>query len=155
MPFYALIKNQQVIEYPYSIDKLKKDNPKISFPSPISEAVLNAYDVKEVIAVNAPSINTHVQKIESNGIEFNSNTNTWVTSWNVVNLSQQEIQEKEFNTANYMREVRNDLLKGSDWTQLPDSSANTELWAEYRQQLRDIPQQAGFPLSINWPDLPQ
>lgn len=56
-----------------------------------------------------------------------------------------------------VRAKRNRLLHESDWTQLlnnPLGDSHT-LWATYRQQLRDIPQQEGFPLDVVWPTLPQ
>jgi len=39
---------------------------------------------------------------------------------------------------------RNSELAISDWTQLPDSPADKEAWAEYRQALRDLPAQGGL-----------
>lgn len=50
-----------------------------------------------------------------------------------------------------MRALRDELLKRCDWTQLSDSTANVEAWAIYRQALRDVPQQEGFPETITWP----
>lgn len=50
---------------------------------------------------------------------------------------------------------RNSFLAQSDWTQLPDVPLATKgAWATYRQALRDITTQAGFPYSINWPTKP-
>ena len=49
---------------------------------------------------------------------------------------------------------RNDLLFNCDWTQLPDVPLTEEkklLWAEYRQNLRDITKQPEFPTNIIWP----
>jgi hypothetical protein len=49
---------------------------------------------------------------------------------------------------------RNQELAFTDWTQLPDSPLSPELkqaWADYRQALRDIPQQANYPAEINMP----
>lgn len=47
---------------------------------------------------------------------------------------------------------RNELLSTSDWTQLPDVPlATKQAWASYRQALRDITDQLGFPLHIQWP----
>lgn len=44
------------------------------------------------------------------------------------------------------------LLVSSDWTQLPDVPlATKEAWATYRQALRDITDQPGYPLTIVWP----
>ncbi len=53
-----------------------------------------------------------------------------------------------------VRGQRDSLLTASDWTQLPDSTADTAAWAAYRQALRDVPQQAVFPESIEWPVAP-
>lgn len=51
---------------------------------------------------------------------------------------------------------RSRLLKESDWTQLPDVPlTNKPDWSNYRQQLRDIPEQSGYPYNINWPIPPQ
>lgn len=56
-----------------------------------------------------------------------------------------------------VRLVRNARLAASDWTQAPDRPMSEELrarWADYRQKLRDLPQQPGFPDAINWPRSP-
>lgn len=51
---------------------------------------------------------------------------------------------------------RNKLLVSTDWTQNADiPQATKDLWAPYRQALRDVPQQAGFPDNIVWPTPPQ
>lgn len=55
-----------------------------------------------------------------------------------------------------VRAERDRLLSESDWTQLPDVPAATRsVWATYRQALRDIPQQAGFPANVVWPSKPE
>ena len=56
-----------------------------------------------------------------------------------------------------IRAKRNQLLAETDWTQLEDSQLDEEAQAAmraYRQALRDIPQQEGFPLSVEWPEEP-
>ena len=57
-----------------------------------------------------------------------------------------------------VRAQRNSLLSLSDWTQLADAPLTTEqkqAWAEYRQALRDVPEQAGFPENVAWPFSPE
>ena len=55
----------------------------------------------------------------------------------------------------YARAQRDQLLAESDWTQLPDvPAAIKDAWAVYRQALRDVPQQSGFPANIVWPTRP-
>ena len=47
------------------------------------------------------------------------------------------------------------LLQESDWTQMPDVEISTKTqWATYRQSLRDITDQPGYPYSIVWPTAP-
>jgi len=54
------------------------------------------------------------------------------------------------------RAKRNRLLTESDWTQMPDVMLdNKTAWAVYRQELRDITTQAGYPTEITWPTPPQ
>ena len=53
---------------------------------------------------------------------------------------------------------RNDLLYASDWTQIPNNPLTTEqqaAWATYRQELRDISKQSGYPFNVIWPTPPQ
>ena len=52
------------------------------------------------------------------------------------------------------RAKRNSLLAASDWTQVIDAPVDQATWAEYRQALRDITAQAGFPTTIDWPVKP-
>jgi hypothetical protein len=51
---------------------------------------------------------------------------------------------------------RNRLLYETDWTQFSDVTLqNKAAWATYRQALRDIPQQQGYPSNVVWPTPPQ
>lgn len=52
------------------------------------------------------------------------------------------------------RAKRNALLAASDWTQVADAPVDQAAWAAYRQELRDITSQVGFPETINWPVAP-
>ena len=58
--------------------------------------------------------------------------------------------------AEEVRTQRDALLKESDWAVLPDAPVSDEqAWKDYRQALRDVPQQNGFPTDIDWPVKPQ
>lgn len=61
---------------------------------------------------------------------------------------------KDAEQATSVRTSRNDKLKDSDWTQITDATVDKTAWATYRQALRDITAQAGFPWTITWPDAP-
>lgn len=53
-----------------------------------------------------------------------------------------------------IRSTRNRMLSESDWTQLEDSPVDKAAWATYRQALRDVPTQEGFPWTVQWPEKP-
>lgn len=53
-----------------------------------------------------------------------------------------------------VRATRDQLLKDTDWTQIKDVPVDQEAYATYRQALRDITEQEGFPFNITWPELP-
>lgn len=56
--------------------------------------------------------------------------------------------------ATQARAKRDSLLSACDWTQVSDAPVDQEAWATYRQALRDITLQDGFPETINWPTPP-
>jgi hypothetical protein len=53
------------------------------------------------------------------------------------------------------RKRRNKLLSASDWTQVADAPVDKAAWATYRQALRDISAQEGFPWAVEWPTQPE
>ena len=53
-----------------------------------------------------------------------------------------------------VRQERNERLTSSDWTQVADAPVDAAAWAVYRQALRDVTSQAGFPWTIDWPVTP-
>jgi len=54
-----------------------------------------------------------------------------------------------------VRGERDRLLAETDWTQVADAPVDAQAYADYRQALRDIPQQSGFPGDIDWPAKPE
>lgn len=57
--------------------------------------------------------------------------------------------------ANAIRTERNAKLSASDWTQVADAPVDKTAWAAYRQALRDITAQTGFPWDVQWPTQPE
>lgn len=59
--------------------------------------------------------------------------------------------------ASEIRAKRDSLLSSCDWTQTLDAPLTSEeqlKWREYRQVLRDIPQQENFPYLVEYPTKP-
>lgn len=61
---------------------------------------------------------------------------------------------KDAEQAKSVRDQRNTKLSESDWTQVADAPVDKAAWAVYRQALRDISAQSGFPWTIDWPVAP-
>jgi hypothetical protein len=61
---------------------------------------------------------------------------------------------KDAEQAKSVRDQRKTKLAESDWTQIADSTADKAAWATYRQALRDVPSQSGFPWEVTWPTTP-
>lgn len=65
--------------------------------------------------------------------------------------------QKDDEQGSVVRAERNRRLAACDWTQLADSPLSVEAksaWAFYRENLRMVPQQAGFPWEVQWPPEP-
>lgn len=62
--------------------------------------------------------------------------------------------QKDAEQAKSVRDTRNQKLKDTDWTQVTDAPVDRAPWVIYRQELRDITAQPGFPWNVNWPKEP-
>ncbi len=56
--------------------------------------------------------------------------------------------------AHKIRTERDAKLTSCDWTQVADAPVDQAAWAVYRQALRDITDQEGFPNEVTWPEEP-
>ena len=65
---------------------------------------------------------------------------------------------KDAEQAKNIRQTRDDKLKECDWIVIKNLELNANIpgvWEVYRQALRDVPNQSGFPWTITWPVEPQ
>lgn len=73
----------------------------------------------------------------------------------LVGKTQEQVDtERRTKAIEVARAERNRKLAECDWTQTLDSPTDKKAWAEYRQALRDITKQEGFPYNITWPEEP-
>lgn len=78
----------------------------------------------------------------------------WYTKYSVADMDAEAIAAKDAEQAKSVRNSRTQMLKDSDWTQVADAPVDQAAWAAYRQALRDITAQAGFPWTVDWPIAP-
>ena len=142
---YVRIENGAVAEFPYLLGKLKQDNPNTSFPASIPEATLNSYGVYTVTEVTKPTCNYATHEVVENDPVLTDGV--WTQSWSV--------NQRPTDVASvYIRNERNQRLADTDHHALSDTGAMTTEMSTYRQALRDITSQSGFPFNVTWPTKP-
>ena len=151
--FTMYIKLNNGVPENYTIGQLRKDNPNVSFPRKISNELLSEYDVYPASVGDAPSIDIRTQKRIKN-TQVSNVDGAWVYEWTITEKTSEQIAKYDADTATEVRASRDEKLTESDWTQVADAPVDQAAWATYRQALRDIPAQAGFPNTIDWPVKP-
>lgn len=141
---YVKITNGSVNQFPYTIGQLRRDNPQTSFPKDIPIDLLQSYNVYPVSVANEPSFNPLSQTLSRNETPTHDGAK-WVIGHSVTNKTTQEAEAA-------VRDKRNALLLESDLHALADRITNN--WRTYRQSLRDLPAQDGFPNTVSWPKFP-
>lgn len=133
-------------EYGLTLDDIRRALPHISIPDHTTE--IGDFVAYASVIRPTPEWNQDVKESKPvNGQQ------TWV----VTVAEPDELQRRLSVKAEQVRADRGPMLRRSDWTQLPDISldpAKQQEWREYRQALRDVPNQPGFPWTVIWPVLP-
>lgn len=148
----AFIDDNQIERYPIGLVDIKRQYPTTSFALPLEGQDLSEYGVVTIHQSDPPEFDPDIETLVEGTPALVEDT--WQQVWNVTALPAEVIQEREDQVTESVRNERNNLLAQSDWTQLPDSPVDSEPWAVYRQALRDLPSQTGFPHVVNWPTQP-
>lgn len=149
-------KNGAVAAYPYTVEQLKADYPNVSFSSNVTTDQLSDFNVFDVVHAETPAYDATTQRIETSLAPVLIH-GVWTLTKTVVDLTQDQIDQKISAQWNVVRTERNKKLAATDWTQSKDSPLSAEKqqeWAAYRQSLRDITLQED-PFNIVWPTEPQ
>ena len=80
---------------------------------------------------------------------------TWEGNKKVVREMTPEELASTLPTEEEVRMQRDGLLKVTDFRMVTDAPWDTTAWATYRQALRDITTQEGFPTNVVWPTPPE
>lgn len=146
--------------------------PNTSMPQQLSEALINEFGGSVVFEGPQATGGTVYQYSVYGGIE--QINGKWFTKYNlgpaffdtedankvVTTAAQHEAAykaAKDADQAKSVRASRDSKLAESDWRVIKAVEMSTALpaeWATYRQALRDVTAQAGFPWTITWPDAP-
>jgi len=155
---YVKIVDGAVAQYPYTVGKLRQDNPNTSFPKSVPLTTLANYGVYPVKTKARPAYNESTHGL-SRATTPVLEDGQWVISYSTYALSSDEIAARDEEAAYNNRTKRNKLLADSDWTQVNDSPLTNEVktsWATYRQELRGITDLDGWPnlSDDDWPVAP-
>lgn len=152
--FYVLLKPDGSIDrYPYTLTDLKFANPNTSFAAVITDEAAAEFNCFPVTPTEQPAADYTVN-LERTAVK---NGDQWVEEWYTTPATEEEIAQRTEAKAIEVRQERNQKLEESDWTQLADSPLSPDdkgYWALYRETLRMIPQQPGFPWNVQWPPKP-
>jgi hypothetical protein len=132
--------------------EFRSRNKNTSFPSQWSVELVEELGLDPVFETPAPTV-TRYQTAYKDGVEQDSKGN-WVWKWSISEMDDEAKAAKDAAQATAVRADRDRRLADSDWTQVADSPVDQAAWAAYRQGLRDVPAQAGFPWDITWPEKP-
>ena len=93
---YVKISDGQVYEYPYSLKKLRADNPDTSFPKEVSESLLVEFGTHPVTAVVRPSSTLTQDAVEQTPQLINGQ---WTQVWAMVDVSPEEAARRQQDAA--------------------------------------------------------
>jgi len=148
--------------------EIRQANKHRSFPRVWDADVCTLLDIDPILAAPKPST-TSLQAVNANG-SVQDGLGNWVEAWSVVDAFSDTTNDegvttsKADNEAAYtasesakvavsVRVTRDALIAATDYYALTDVTMGSTVTA-YRQALRDVPDQSGFPNTITWPTKP-
>ena len=148
--------------------EVRRMHSNTSLPKVWDANVCAALGIDPVLAAPKPETTGYTQAVR-NGATQDANGN-WVQAWSVVDMFADTTEDGVTTTkaeheaayqanldakaAESVRTQRDAELEKSDWMVIRSAETGVALdsnWATYRQALRDITDQIGFPNEINWP----
>ena len=150
--------------------QIRSMHPNVSLPKVWNANVNETLGIDPVLASPKPDPSGDYKVVVRDGVEQDANGN-WVWAWTENDMFQEYTDDdnvthsvadqqaaydasESAKLAESERSKRDGLLKETDHFGLSDVTMSAEM-TTYRQALRDIPQQAGFPSTITWPTKPE
>ena len=152
--------------------QFRSENPNTSFPPQLTAEIIDSFGYDPVLEGPQATVIPPYQYSQRDGVvEINGQ---WFTHYiagpvfqdytddqGVVHTAAEQYEAycfaKDAEQGKVVRTDRNRRLAECDWTQLADSPLDAEgkaAWAFYRENLRMVPQQDGFPWKVQWPPQP-
>jgi len=151
---YLKVSGSHII-YPYSVQQLKLDNTNISFPSVISDSLLETFNVYKVQLKDSGYDDDYTKDVLE--ITPTLSGSVYVQTYEITDADEITLNTRNEIKWDEIRETRTKLLQDCDWTQFQDSpvtGSKLAEWQTYRQSLRDVTSQEN-PYNITWPTKPE
>jgi hypothetical protein len=146
------LENGVPVEHPIDDYNFRTAFPGVSFPSCLTPADVEAFGYGLYEYTQQPVLDKYQKMVED--VPIKKDNGIWYQQWKVVEMSDEEKGQADSFEAEKIRGIRLYKLMMSDWTQFPDAPVDGSVWLEYRQALRDVPSQSGFPWDVVWPAEP-
>jgi len=145
------------------------ENNKAKYPAVTLEGlvILNIIEsvtatAEELAQANVVPVTQFIGQTPTNGYKYGLDINQQPDGSWAQEMVQREISEEQYqnNVAVQVQAVKADrdrMIASTDWVVAKNTEAGTpipDVWRVYRQALRDIPNQEGFPWSVTWPIYP-
>jgi len=150
---YLKVSGSTII-YPYSVQNLKYENLNTSFPTIITDSLLESFNIYKVEQKNSGYDSDDTKDVTE--VTPTLSGSVYVQTYNITDADEETINKRREIKWSEVRSNRDSLLSECDWTQFNDSpiSGSTLIdWQTYRQSLRDITNQS-TPYDITWPNKP-
>lgn len=137
--------------YPYDLSHFKTDFPDTSPPDVWSDALLASIGIVPVTPTTRPEVTHEQATVELPPQQING---VWTQVWQVIDRTEDDKAAMTAAQAEQVRAERDRRLVETDWWVTRAYEAQTQISTEqaaYRQALRDVPNQAGFPWNVTWP----
>ena len=141
MPEYRIRSTGEVL----TDQEFRKRHKNTSFSRLLDEDLLDAFDTDIVFEGPQKQGPPPYSYTYRDGVE--QINGRWYTKYTIGQLDKEPIDNER---AQGIRNRRDRLIKESDWRAVSDRKLEPE-WKEYRQALRDISKQEGFPHDVEWP----
>lgn len=151
---FIKIDNGTPIGNPISENELRKRFSHISFPKKISQDNITQLDYFILYESEKPTHSIFEKVVQG---KYQLIDEKWYTSWIIQPMEENEIIAVTESRKNDVRRRRDAMLQQTDWIVTKSNELGDEIpldWKIYRQSLRDISLQEGFPFEVIWPTKP-
>jgi len=145
---YVLVGDNNTIEkFPFTVQELRRRHKNVSFPAPIPEETLNSFGVYSVVPMSRPSYDLLTSRVITGAVY---NGEVWEQSYRIIDLGEDQVKENvAARAANELAETQNDAM-----TYLEQNLTVPEDLVNFRNYMREIESQDGYPYSLSWPTKP-